>query len=187
MAGGLALGPVVFQEFEVPERIRFGGRQRLAVHLLPGGGRIVDAMGADEAPVSWAGVFSGPGAAERVRALERLRRDGAVLPLSWEGWRYSVIIESFEAETAHPAWIPYRLSACVVASGDLFEAEPVLATATLAQAVALGAGPGLVEAIDQATVLLGSDDVGTAMSAAGSLARLVAARAFAAAAVGAIL
>ena len=177
MAGGLTLGPVSFRDFEVPERLRFGGRQRLAVHLLPGGGRVVDAMGADEAPLEWSGVFSGPDAAGRARLLERLRRLGAVLLLAWEGWRYTVIIEAFEAEAMNPAWIPYSLRACVVAAGDLIAVEALPPAATLVEAAALGAGPGLDAGIVDATAALQSNDIGVAIAASGTLARLVTARA----------
>ena len=76
MAGLLVLGEVTFHDFELPEHFTIGGKQQLIIHTLPGGGRVVDAMGADEAPVRWAGVFSGQQAAERVRILERLRRAG---------------------------------------------------------------------------------------------------------------
>ena len=75
------LGPITFQAFEVPERISLGGRQRLVVHALPGGGRVVDTMGPEEAPIRWSGMFSGANATERVRMLERLRRAGDVLEL----------------------------------------------------------------------------------------------------------
>lgn len=178
MPGELVLGPLVFRGFEVPERIRFGGGQRLAVHALPGGGRVVDAMGAEEAPIEWSGVFSGPDAALRVRILERLRRGGGVLPLSWEGWRYSVLIERVTVEARNPAWIPYRLRLCVLGEGAGFEEDGVLEAVTVAQAVALGAGAELGARIDAAAARLGSDDIATSIGAAGLLARLVTARAF---------
>ena len=185
MAGGLQLGDVVFQAFEVPERLRFGGRQRTAVHLLPGGGRVVDAMGADEGPLSWSGVFSGPGAAERAALLDGMRRDGAALTLSWSGSRYTVVIERFEAEAVNPAWIPYRLSACVVAVGDPVAAEPLPDAPSVSEATNLGAGPGVDTAIGLATAGLQASDVGTAIQAAGTLARLVTGRALLVAAGGA--
>lgn len=177
MAGGLLLGPVLFHGFEIPQCVRFGGRQSLAVHRLPGGGRVVDAMGAEEAPVGWSGVFSGPSAAARVRLLEQLRRDGGALPLSWEGWRYTVVIGSFVAETVNAAWIPYRVQVVVVAVGDLAMAEEPIAAFTLAEAVALGAGEGLDERIEAAGSALDVGDIGTSIFAAGLLARLVAGRA----------
>ena len=176
--GLLVLGLVVFRGFEMPERVRFGGKQCLAVHALPGGGRVVDAMGADEGAVSWSGVFSGPFAGERVRLLEGMRRAGAVLPLSWQGWRYSVVIESFRAEAMNPAWVPYRLEACVVAVGDLTATEELPQAPSAADAAALGAGPTLAGDIVDATAGLQSGDVRVAIGAAGTLARLVTAQAY---------
>lgn len=177
MGGALVLGPVVFQGFEIPARLQFGGRQRLAVHELAGGGRVVDAMGAQEEPVSWAGVVSGPDAAERVRLLERLRRSGTVLPLSWEGWLYTVVIESFDATAMNPAWIPYKLQACVVTAGDAVTAAAEAAGAVVAS---FGGVTGTDAQIAAASGLLMSADPVVAMAAAGSLARMVAGNALAA-------
>jgi hypothetical protein len=62
----LVLGPVAFSDFEDPERIRFGGAQRLAVHKLPGGARVIDALGPDDTEIGWSGIF-----AARARPNER--------------------------------------------------------------------------------------------------------------------
>ena len=43
------LGPIALQGFEVPESITIGGAQRLAIHRLPGGARVIDALGPDDA------------------------------------------------------------------------------------------------------------------------------------------
>lgn len=178
MAGKLVLGPVVFQGFEVPERIRFGGRQRLSIHALAGGGRVVDVMGDEDAPVAWSGVFSGPDAAVRVRLLEQLRRAGGPLALAWEAWHYTVILEQFQVEGSNPAWIPYRLSACVVQAAEAFVPVESGFAFTLAEAEALGADAGLDGRIAAASVALVGGDVAGSIAAAGSLARLVTARAF---------
>ena len=114
MAGTPVLGSVALQDFEVPERIGVGGRQQLVVHNLPGGGRVIDAMGPDEAEIKWSGFFSGQDAAERVRTLEQLRRAGNSLGLAWDSWRYTVIIREFTADVSNPCWIPYRIQLCVV-------------------------------------------------------------------------
>lgn len=45
----LTLGPVLFQDFEVPEKISVGGEHSLVVHKLVGRARVVDAMGRDDA------------------------------------------------------------------------------------------------------------------------------------------
>ena len=40
----LLLGSVQFADFELPTSITWGGAQSLAVHRLPGGVRVIDAM-----------------------------------------------------------------------------------------------------------------------------------------------
>lgn len=137
------LGSVALEGFEVPERIGIGGRQQLAIHKLPGGGRVIDAMGPDEASIRWSGTFSGPAAAERVRTLERLRRVGAPLELSWDGWRYTVIIQEFTADVANPWWIPYRIQLCVVPDPTIGSGDDPIAAPSVGDAYALGAGPNL--------------------------------------------
>ncbi len=178
MAGAPVLGPVAFQGFEVPERISFGGKQQLAVHNLPGGGRVVDALGPEEAPMRWSGTFSGPDAAERVRMLERLRRSGEALPLSWDGWRFTVVIQEFAAETTSPWWIPYHIQLCVLPDDELVLGDGLPGVPSLAEAVSLGAGFSLDERIESASVLLASADFAEVLSASGELARLVTARVF---------
>lgn len=180
MASPPVLGPVAFQGFEVPERITLGGRQRLAVHTLPGGVRVVDAMGPDDGELAWSGMISGIDAAARVRQLDGMRQAGQALPLGWDGWRFTVIISRFEADCANPWWVPYQISCTVLAEGDLAVVEALPALATLAEAVALGAGPGLEDAMAAAGVGLGSAALADVAAAAGSLARLAMAQAFAA-------
>ncbi len=174
----LVLGPIMFSAFEVPQSITLGGRQRLAVHQLPGGGRVVDAMGADDGELSWSGYLSGPDAAGRARALDRLRRSGEVWPLAWDGWRFTAIVSRFEADSADPHWMPYRLSACVVSEGDLAVAELLPPAPTLAEAVALGAGPELDGRLAAAGAGLQGADLAGVLASAGQAAQLAVARAF---------
>ena len=174
----LTLGPIVFGSFEVPQSITLGGRQRLAVHQLPGGGRMVDAMGADDGELAWSGMLSGPEAPARARTLDRLRRGGLAWPLAWDGWRFTVIVSRFEADSAEPFWMPYRLSTCVVAEGDLALAELLPALPTAAEAAALGAGLGLEDRLAQAGAGLAGTNLAGMLAAAGQVARLATARAF---------
>ena len=110
----LTLGPVAFAGFELPSSITIGGRQRLAIHRLPGGLRIIDALGPDPADIAFSGIFTGPDAADRARLLDTLRVAGATLPLAWDAFTYSVVIENFEADYRSPWWIPYRLTCSVL-------------------------------------------------------------------------
>lgn len=177
-AGMLILGPILFGSFEVPQSITLGGRQRLAVHQLPGGGRVVDAMGGDDGELGWSGILSGPEASGRARALDRLRRGGLPWPLAWDGWRFTVIVSRFEADSADPHWMPYRLSSVVVAEGDVAAPELLPLAPTLAEAVVLGAGPGLEDRLAQAGAGLAGPDLEGVLAAAGQAARLAVARAF---------
>ena len=129
MSSYLLLGPVLFQDFELPERISWGGKQRLTVHRLPGGTRVIDALGRDDKEITWSGVFSGSGGSGRARTLDLMRADGSVWPLTWEAFFYSVVIASFDADYSRSNWIPYRITCTVLRD----EAEAlVLAVASLA-------------------------------------------------------
>ena len=113
MGAALVLGPVGFDGFEVPQHIRIGMRQRLAVHKLAGGGRVVDVLGPDDAPVTWNGAFSGSDAASRARILSLLCAAGQPLPLMWNGFFYTVVVSRFFASYFSKFWIPYQIE-CVV-------------------------------------------------------------------------
>ncbi len=183
----VVLGPVAFSGFEVPERIALGGTQRLQVHVLPGGKRVIDALGPDDADLRWSGIMTGPGAAARVRRLEALRRGGEAWPLAWDGWRYTVIVKRFQAEVRGAFFMPYRIQCAVVCEGEpvVFEGAPAgvdQAAALMAAAVDLGAGPGLDAAVTVASAGLADGGLASVAAAAGSLARLITARALAGAA-----
>ena len=181
MTSAPSLGPIVFNSFEVPERISFGGSQKLVVHAMPGGRRVIDAMGPEEAPIRWSGVFSGQSAASRVRIVERLRRSGTQALLSWDSWRFTVIVREFEVEMTNSWWIPYRLELCVAPSlGELVvdwlsSAVTPYVPETVIDAV------GLQKGIETASAGLTGTDLGSVVSAAGQLAKYVTVRAYQAA------
>lgn len=110
----LILGPVAFQDFEVPGGINFGGAQRLAIHRLAGGGRVIDALGREDADIRFAGTFSGADATLRARTLDELRVAGTPLPLTWDVFFYTVTIRQFQAEYQNGWWIPYRMICSVI-------------------------------------------------------------------------
>jgi hypothetical protein len=133
----LVLGPVLFQDFEIPDRIGFGGNQRLAIHDMPGGQRVIDALGATPTDIVWQGVFSGPDATLRARTLDALRMQAAVLTLSWDVFFYNVVIRSFEASYRNSAWVPYQL--CVSVLTDVAQLTPQTVGDLLTDVVADGA------------------------------------------------
>ena len=95
----LTLGPVAFAGFELPSSITIGGHQRLAIHRLPGGLRIIDALGPDPADIAFSGIFTGPDAADRARLLDALRVAGAALPLAWDAFMYTVVRRALSRPT----------------------------------------------------------------------------------------
>lgn len=110
----LLLGPVAFQDFEIPSGINFGGKQRLALHRLPGGSRVIDALGRDDAQIGFSGVFAGSDATLRARSLDELRVAGIALPLTWDIFFYTVLIADFYADYRNGWWIPYHIICTVV-------------------------------------------------------------------------
>ncbi len=105
----VTLGGVAFRDFEIPEEIVFGGIQRLAVHQPVGGGRVIDVLGAASGEIIFAGTFSGPDAELRAQMLDVARDAGAVLPLAWSGFAYTVVVASFSASFQKPWWIPFEI------------------------------------------------------------------------------
>ncbi len=167
----VVLGPVLFRGFEVPERIALGGRQRLAVHRLPGGVRVVDALGGDDAEIGWTGVMAGPDAAGRVRLLDGLRQGGQQWPLAWDGWRYTVVVSKFEAATSGPFWAPYRIRCTVVCEGEPSIIEAVLAVGALLD-------PGIDARMAEAGAGLDAPGLPEVLASAGALAQLAQLRVF---------
>jgi hypothetical protein len=161
MADVLILGGIAFDDFSTPETMMGGGAQTMVVHKLPGGARVIDTLGPDEAEVTWRGQFFGNDAYDNALALDAMRAAGLVVPLIWGGQFRSVVIQNFVYRVRRlPAWVEYEI-ACTVARnpmlGDLTSAPPSfdgLVSADLGNASSAGA---------DATV---TDD----LSAAGSVA-----------------
>jgi hypothetical protein len=109
----LTFGGVTFQDFEVPEKISFGSRQRVAVHELIGGGRVVDTLGGQPTEILFSGIASGSDATARIQSLDTACAAGSVLPLGWDAFFYQVVIAEFAADYTKPYWIPFEIG-CVV-------------------------------------------------------------------------
>jgi hypothetical protein len=110
----LTLGDFIFARGEVPESIAFGSAQKLNIHTLVGGARVIDAMGMVPHKPEWSGWFIGPAALPRARRLKRLAEAGQPLPLRWGEFSYSVVIADFSAEFRAGPNLPYRISLEVV-------------------------------------------------------------------------
>ncbi|OGB23359.1 MAG: hypothetical protein A3I66_01455 [Burkholderiales bacterium RIFCSPLOWO2_02_FULL_57_36] len=91
----LFLGDFLFEEQEIPERIPLGGAQALVIHRFPGGAKVVQAMGRDDAPIAWSGLFTGGNSLERARYLDLMRVRGKSVRLTFFEFDYNVVIRSF--------------------------------------------------------------------------------------------
>lgn len=152
MSDYLLIGPVLLQGFELPDHISWGGGQRLVVHKLPGGGRVLDSLGRDDADITWTGIFTGADAGLRARLIDLMRAGGRSWPLTWSSFFYSVVVKSFDVDYRKENWLPYRLSCTVardeveaIVDGVLSTAETVLSD--LASAEAIGTGVDLTNAM----------------------------------------
>lgn len=168
----LIIGGISLNEWEIPERINFGGRQQLTVHKLIGGSRVVDAMGPDPDDVRWSGRFRGPSALNRANALDALRASGAQVPLFYLGKFLTVVVSEFKPGAERFYEIPYQITCTVVADNvngplaTVVNGLDVLVGAALTVATALSFG-GTTSAELQTAAAVAS--VSDAVSAAGSL------------------
>ncbi|MGY6770159.1 hypothetical protein [Komagataeibacter sp. NFXK3] len=118
----VTIGSLTLTGMEVPRLIRDGGTQQVAVHRLPGGGRVIDAVGNDPDRLELTGTFVGPTAIERARVLKQMRIAGVPVPFSGAGLSLMVRIVQYSYDYAQKGVvIPYRL---------VLEQPPQLAAST---------------------------------------------------------
>lgn len=112
----LILGGFVFEDFSVPAEMPAGGDQAMVVHKLPGGSRVIDTLGPDEAPIIWRGQMFGDDAYFEALTLDGMRAAGQKIPLIYGGRTRQVVINSFTYKIhRYPNWVSYDIS-CTVAS-----------------------------------------------------------------------
>jgi hypothetical protein len=142
------LGGFVFENYAIPEQVPQGGEHHLVVHKLIGGDRVIDAMGPDDADISWSGRFQGPLATQQAMALDQLRKAGTQLPLVIDSQFYTVAIRKFEWDYQRPYQILYRITCVVASSIGGAIAQPATLDVLVAADMALAGG--LVESFADA-------------------------------------
>jgi hypothetical protein len=111
----LILGGIAFDAFSTPSGLPGGGKQAAVVHKLPGGDRVVDLLGPDEADLSWSGEFFGDTALADALLLDAIRSSGAKVPLIGAGQFRNVIITEFVYKIRRlPTWVEYSVTCLVV-------------------------------------------------------------------------
>jgi len=166
----VTLGDITFAGMEVPERIPFGGDQAMTIHKLIGGKRVIDAMGQDDMPMEWSGLFLGPTAMDRALYLDTQRTLGQSLVLTWDRLRYLVVIKHFEGNYEFPTRVPYRIT-CEVAENQV---QPVTTAAPASiddqMASDMDAANGYGALIGDGALSAALGTLGTAISAVSTFA-----------------
>jgi hypothetical protein len=138
----LSIGGIALVGYSPPDAMMAGGKQAMVVHKLPGGSRVIDTLGPDEADISIKGFFFGSDAYSTAQAFDAMRAAGEPVPLVWGGQYRTVIIEDFTYHVRRlPFWVEYDFNLTVVSNP------------------ALGALGGIASTIDT----LVSGDLGTAL------------------------
>ncbi len=105
--------------FAVPDALNFGGAQRVGVHQLPNGVRVIDSMGPDDSDISWKGMFlkrspGEPNPVDAARYVDFLRKQGAPVTLSWDVFEFQVIVEHFKSLYEFPTRVAFEIVCKVV-------------------------------------------------------------------------
>ena len=109
------LGSVVLQGVEVPSELALAGQQKLVVHKLPGGDRVINAVGADPAAIALSGMFTGPFTSSRYSALDAMRTAGTPVQLLAAGQSFLVVVSRFSYTIQQRgAVIPYTIDLEVI-------------------------------------------------------------------------
>lgn len=110
----LSLGGFIFTDYSPPSSMPAGGRQAMVVHKLPGGARVIDTLGPDDADIHWEGTFFSDTAYSDALLLDAMRADGQVLPLTFAGQFRLVIISDFVYRIRRlPVWVEYSITCTV--------------------------------------------------------------------------
>jgi hypothetical protein len=108
------LGNIVFDDFEIPESLQFGGEQIGSVHQLIGGKRVVDLMGNSVSNISWSGYFLGIDAIQRARYVHQVMNQAQQQVFTYYDFRYNVYIKSFVCNLQASYKIPFSIELGVI-------------------------------------------------------------------------
>ncbi len=167
------IGNIALTGFEVPDAMPWGTEQQLVDHKMPGGGRIVDAMGPLEALYRWKGAFTGPTASYRAHQMDAMAAAGAAVPLIWGEDSRLVVIRSFRCQTTRGGWwLPYDIECIGIPQPGAAAQQPTLLGQTNSDLTNAAAVPGQINPNDPVLAQAGTS-VSTAQAslpASGNLA-----------------
>jgi hypothetical protein len=151
----LSLAGIVFDDFSTPSDMMGGGNQAMVVHKLPGGSRVIDTLGPDDADITWSGFFFGNDAYATALALDGIRSAGQVVPLIWGGQYRSVIVSHFIYKVRRmPTWVMYDIT-CTVDTNPMQGGGGAGPTLSVDDMVGSDLGTASAAASDQGTAIGG--------------------------------
>ena len=116
MSDHVIIGSFVLDGWAAPPAMCGGGHHAMAVHKLPGGSRVIDTLGPDDADITIAGQLYDANAHRTCLALDAMRAAGTQVPLIWGGQFFMVVVVEFRyIVRRYPHLIDYAIT-CMVAS-----------------------------------------------------------------------
>lgn len=109
MALQLTIGEVLFDQFEIPERLPISWKQARAVNEFPGGTRTIYALGSFPKPMRWGGYLLGANAFARVAAMERLCAAGLSVEMDYGPFAWLGLVTDFIFNVEHQWKIGYMV------------------------------------------------------------------------------
>lgn len=110
MATVLTLGPVQFEDFEVPSSLTdLGGEHKIATHSFPGGYQTQQAFGAFPVPLTWEGHMTGTTAMFRKNELDRIRVAGREVVLSFGDKIFLGLVQTCRITVRHEWLVNYQI------------------------------------------------------------------------------
>ncbi len=110
----LQLGNFDFIGVEQPESLTFGKEQVAYKHILIGGARIIDLLGAGNPDITWSGYFVGQTAILRAQELESVVQAGQPLQLTTGQFVKQVVITSFTYDFHFVFPVKYTITVQVI-------------------------------------------------------------------------
>ena len=142
----ITIGGITLTGAQAPSEFTIGGQQQVVIHKLPGGDRIINAIGNDPNRLTLAGTFFGPNTTTSYQGLASLRQAGTTKTLSIMGQSLLVVIVGFRYTLQQRgAVVPYSIEVEVVP--QLASSLSTTGTSALASLI----GPDTASAISSVT------------------------------------
>jgi hypothetical protein len=133
----LSLGSVQFYDEEHPDELPLELQQVMAVHQIPGGGKVIQSLGPQMPPVTWKGNLVVVGSTTpnaRIFQINRMHASGSVQRLSYGPFAYDVVVKYWKPVPKNANWATYEITVEILrdVSGQFYQA-PLLSVDTQTQ------------------------------------------------------